>query len=305
MKGLGMRVERRSFRLATVVYVLMVFGLTPILPIAWSQEPVFDYLDQAVDNLTVHPSSANLTDHDCFSNGSCIFGVSLNTGNYHEITANFDENVDYLIFGAGDDRILELDLKLISSNGVLRLQDGTNDAFPALQFSPGTSGEMRLRVTNVDSLGAGFSVMLILEENDAADFSLNQVREAFDNLASTSIAGLLTASRFARETFCLFGGRLREGQSNFLYNTKPGAGDFALVGAGSDNVDDVDIFVYRQIGLDSASSRLIARDAESNNHPSSLFTVESGYYYLIRHKNRTSRDDESGFVLSVLLQNSP
>ena len=305
MKGIGLRAERQLSTLAIVVYVLIVLGLAPTLTVTWAQEPVFDYLGQAVDKLTVHPSASNLNDYDCFSNGSCIFGVSLDMGEYHEITAYFDEGANYLVFGAGDDRVLELDLKLISSTGLLQLQDGSNEAFPALQFSPGTSGEMRLRITNIESLGAGFSVMLILEENDAASFSLNQLREAFDNVAGTSTAGSLIASRFARETFCLFGGRLREGQSNYLYNTKPGAGNFALVGAGSNNVTDVDLFVYRQRGIDSTSGRLIARDAESNNHPSSLFTVESGYYYLVRHKNHTSRDDEPGFVFSVLLQNSP
>ncbi len=299
-----MRAEHQPSTLAIVVYVLIVLGLAPTLPVTWAQEPVFDYLGQAVDKLAVHPSAANLNDHSCFSNGSCIFGVSLDTGDYHEITANFDEGVNYLVFGTGDDRILEMDLKLISSTGVLRLQDGGN-AYPALKFSPGTSGEMRLRITNINSLGAGFSVILILEENDAADFSLDQLKEAFDNVAGTSTAGSLIASRFARDTFCLFGGRLREGQSNYLYNSKPGAGNFALVGAGSDNVSDVDLFVYRQRGIDSTSGRLIARDAESNNHPLSLFTVESGYYYLVRHKNHTSRNDEPGFVFSVLLHDSP
>lgn len=299
-----MRAERKISTLAIVVWALMASVQLTNLPSAWAQEPVFNYLRQAIDQLTVHPSSANMTDYDCFTNGSCIFGVNLDTDEYHEITANFDEDIDYLVFGASDDRILELDLKLLSSSGVLRLEDGSSNALPALQFSPGTSGEMRLRITNVNSLGTGLSIMLILEKSDSADFSLDLIREAFDNLVSTSVASQLTSSRFARNTFCLFGGSLREGQSNYLYNSKPEAGDFALVGAGSNNIADVDIFVYRQRNLDSSIGRLIARDKDSNNHPSCLFTVEPGHYF-IKHRNHTSHDDAAGFVFSVLLQNAP
>ena len=116
-----MRAKHEPYPMAIVVCLLMAFGLAPILSSAWAQETVFDYLGQAIDKLTEHPSSANITGHDCFSNGSCIFGVNLDTGESHEISANFDKDVDYLVLGAGDDRILELELKLISSSGALYL----------------------------------------------------------------------------------------------------------------------------------------------------------------------------------------
>lgn len=299
-----MRAERKLSTLAIIVWVLMASVQMTNLPSAEAQEPVFDYLAQAIDKLTVHPSSADMTDYDCFTNGICSFGVNLDTDEYREITAYFDKDADYLVFGAGDDRILELDLKLLSSSGMLRAEDGSNDAFPALQFSPGTSGEMRLRISNISSLGTGFCIMLILEKSDSADFSLDLFREAFNNLDSTSLPSQLTSSRFARETFCLIGGSLREGQSTYLYNSKPGAGNFTLVGAGSSNVANVDIFVYRQRRLDSPIGRLVARDTDSNNHPSCLFTAEAGHYF-IKNTNHTSHDDEAGFVFSILLQNTP
>ena len=286
------------------VCVLVVFRLHPAPSGAMAQETVFDYLEQALDNVVAQPASANLANYDGFTNGSCLFGVHLAEGDSHSFSARFDEGVNYLVLGAGDSRILDLDLALISSSGLLSVQTNDESAIPFLQFTPVETGEMRLKITNVHSLGDGFAVMLILEENTDGDFSLDQITEALDNLLTTPGTGNLTSSRFAMGTFCLFGGRLGKGQSGFLYNTTPQAGNYSLVGASTNNIDNLDIFIYRQHRLNSTSGRLIARDADTENHARCSFAIDDAeHYYLIRHKNRTSQDDIPGFVFSVLLQN--
>ena len=298
-----MRANLKPFAIIIAVCMLLVLRLQPAPSGAMAQETVFDYLEQALDNIVTQPASGNFANYDGFTNGSCLFGVYLATGNSHSFSARFDKGVNYLVLGAGDSRILDLDLNLISSSGLLSLQANDENAIPVLQFTPDETEEMRLKITNVNSLGNGFGVMLILEENSEGDFSLDQITEALDNLLTTPGTGNLTSSRFAMGTFCLFGGRLGKGQSGFLYNTTPQAGNYALVGASTDNIDDLDIYIYRQHGPNSTYGRLIARDADTDNHALCSFAIDDDHYYLIRHKNRTSQDDMPGFAFSVLLQN--
>ncbi len=298
-----MRANLKPFAIIIAVCMLLVLRLQPAPSGAMAQETVFDYLEQALDNVVAQPASANFANYDGFTNGSCLFGVYLATGDSHSFSARFDKGVNYLVLGAGDSRILDLDLNLISSSGLLSVQSNDESAIPFLQFTPVETGEMRLKITNVHSLGDGFAVMLILEENTDGDFSLDQITEALDNLLTTPGTGNLTSSHFAMGTISLFGGRLGKGQSGFLYNTTPQAGNYALVGASTNNIDNLDIFIYRQHQLNSTSGRLIARDADTENHARCSFAIDAGHYYLIRHKNRTSQDDIPGFVFSVLLQN--
>lgn len=298
-----MRANLKPFAIIIAVCMLVVFRLQPAPSGAMAQETVFDYLEQALDNVVAQPASANLANYDGFTNGSCLFGVHLAEGDSHSFSARFDEGVNYLVLGAGDSRILDLDLALISSSGLRSVQTNDESAIPFLQFTPVETGEMRLKITNVYSLGDGFAVMLILEENTDGDFSLDQITEALDNLLTTPGTGNLTSSHFAMGTIALFGGRLGKGQSGFLYNTTPQAGNYDLVGASTNNIDNLDIFIYRQHQLNSTSGRLIARDADTENHARCSFAIDAGHYYLIRHKNRTSQDDIPGFVFSVLLQN--
>lgn len=297
-----MRAIFRIYAMVIVGCTLMVFGLFPMLPAAYSQETVFDYLEQAHNNLVAQSAAANTADYDCFTNGNCLFGVYLAKGSTHSVNAHFEKDVKYLVLGAGDDRVIDLDLSLFSSSGVPSLQDNDDNAIPVLQFTPDQTGEMRLNITNVDSLGDGFGVMLILEENFSGSFPLDQITEAFDNVVNTPRTGDVASSRFARDTFCLFGGRLREGEANFLYNARPEAGSYALFGAGSNNITDVDVFIYHQQRHNSTYGRLMARDAESDNRTLCSFAIESGHYYLFEHKNRTSQGNTPGFVVSVLLR---
>jgi hypothetical protein len=108
----------------------------------------------------------------------------------------------------------------------------------------------------------------------------------------------LVSGRFATGAFCLFGGKLQKDADTSIYNTQLPPGQYALIGAGSDNVRDVDIFVLKQTGRDDYGVE-VTKDTEVDNTPICTFTVRSGYYRL-KHKNYDSTGP--GFVFSVLLR---
>ena len=144
--------------------------------------------------------------------------------------------------------------------------------------------------------------MVILRESDAGNFSLYQIAEALDNIIRSSRVTYLFSSRFARGSFCLFGGRLNGGEDTYLYNMQFSSGKYAFVGAGSNNISDVDLFVVKQPGRDYTSGAEIAKDTATDNHPICSFNAYASQNYLLKHKNYASSGGSAGFVFSVLLE---
>lgn len=291
--------NKKSVCKAKYTLLIMVTFLIPAEIKA--QTSIFDYLTQALSKIVAGATVINLANYD-YVDGNCIFGVYLSKGAAHSLSTQFEGGVNYYVFGAGDNDIIDLDLTLLSSAGEVLLEDSDNDATPILQFKPNYSGNMILKIKNYNSYQAGFCVMVILRESDSGNFSMNQIAQALDNVIKNSRITYLFSSRFARNTFCLFGGRLNNGEDTFIYNTQPPAGRYAMVGAGSNNISDVDLFVIRQQARDYTTGTEIAKDTATDNHPICTFTVNPGYSYLLMHKNYASYGNSAGFVFSILLE---
>lgn len=296
-----MRENSRKKTSWKISHVIVVAFSTMMFSEAGAQESIFDYLTQALSKVVTEATIVNLANYD-YVDGNSLFGVYLPQGDYHSLNMQFDGGVSYLVLGAGDDDIVDLDLALLSSDGRVLQEDADHDATPILRFTPTYSGKRTLKITNYESYRAGFCVMVILKESYTGNFSLNQLGEALGNVIRNSRITYLFSSNFARGTFCLFGGRLGKGQETYIYNTQPSPGQYAMVGAGSNNISDVDLFVVRQNGRDNTYGAEISKDTAIDNHPICSFTVYSGWNYLLKHKNYSSSGSSDGFVFSVLLQ---
>lgn len=287
----------RVIRLMVMLFVLNVFFSTKVN----AQETIFDYLEQALTRVIVKSTLLNIVDYDYFP-GNCLFGAYLSMGESQSLKAHFEKGVTYVVMAAGDDDIVDLDLELLSTSGEALLKDTDVDPAPYLEFTPNFSGQMSLKITNYTSINDGFCVMVILRESSSAEFSTSQLAEALDNVIAHSQIAYIVSSRFARNSFCLFGGRLKSGADTYIFNTHPQPGNYLLVGAGSDNIQDVDVSVTRQKKYGDTSGNLLAYDSEADNHPVCSFSVNNNYYYLLKHKNYASYKNSAGFVFSILLQ---
>ncbi|MEK7729327.1 MAG: hypothetical protein AAB354_13015 [candidate division KSB1 bacterium] len=293
---------KRKTKFGCAVLWVGAFGLAAFAPKpAQAQNSIFDYLTQALSKVVAQATIMNLASYDYVS-GNSLFGVYLSKGGSQGLNMHFEQGVSYVILGAGDNDILDLDLSLLSPSGTELLKDADEDATPILQFTPTYSGKRTVRITNYNSYRDGFCVMVILRQSNTGNFSLYQIAEALNNVIANSRVTSLFSSRFADGTFCLFGGRLSEGEDTYLYNTQPSSGEYALLAAGSNNVSDVDLTVIRQNGKDYTYGNEIAKDTASDNTPICSFTVHSGGYYLMKHKNYASYVNTPGFVFSVLLE---
>ncbi|MGI0016060.1 MAG: hypothetical protein ACREBU_21780, partial [Nitrososphaera sp.] len=198
------------------IVLLMVF-VSLMSQTCEAQESIFVYLQQALGKIVLQSEVIkNLANYDYVS-GNCLFGAYLKNGESQNLTMTFQEGIDYLIIGAGDDDIADLDLKLLSTTGGVLAEDTDSDATPILKFSPGFSRKVTLQIKNYNSARSGFCVFVILQESYSGNFSMRQIAEALDNVITGSQIPYLFASRFARNTFCLFGGRLNEGEATDLF----------------------------------------------------------------------------------------
>lgn len=290
--------KRINIRLLSVVVIILAM----IMPrVAEAQESIFDYLTQALTKIVAQSAVLDLVDYD-YDAGNCLYGVYLSKGGSQSLNAYFERNVSYVVLGAGDDDIIDLDLRLLSSSGTELIKDTRVNPIPILEFVPTSSGKMTLKITNYDSEEDGFCVMVVLRQSSSSSFSTTQLAQALDNVILNAQVAYLVSSRFATGTFCLFGGRLGQGKDTYLYNMRPTPGEYILVGAGSDNISDVDISVAQQTARNDPSGTIIAKDTAIDNHPFCAFTVYPNQYYLLRHKNYSSSGGSAGFVFSVLLQ---
>jgi hypothetical protein len=262
----------------------------------------FDYLKQSLVKILLASAvlGNQLQNYD-YVNGNCLYGAYLAKGEYQGLGTQFTAGEEYLIIGAGDEDIIDLDLAIVSANNTVIIKDDKRDALPILRYTPQTTGRRTIRLINFDAARSGFCAMIVLRKTDYGNLSFDQISEALDNvIAMAQLSGALsTASGFAKNTFCLFGGRVASGNEMYLYNVGLNYGKYLFVGAGSDNISDVDIFVVEQYGQDNTSGQIVCKDTADDKTPFCSFRASSSSYYQLKYKNFSSY--RSGFIFTVLL----
>jgi hypothetical protein len=265
-------------------------------------ETPFDYLQQSLVKVVAASTLINLTEYD-YEYGNCLYGAYLEAGESKTLNKYFQAGVEYVILGAGDDYLSDIDLSATSNTtgGIMAIDDA-DDCLPIIRFTPQSSQWMGVKITNSDYFDPGFCVMVVLRKTNSGNFSMYELAEALDNVIVNSRVAYMFTSGFARDAFCLFGGSVKEGDGSYIYNVSLKSKSYLMVGAGSDNVEDVDIYAIRQNGYDVTEGVIEAEDTETNNHPFCIFDAQSGQSYLLKYKNYSSYGSKTGFVFTVLLE---
>lgn len=298
----------KSFRKAAqrgVIYLAFASTLLLFLPsvsLAQSNRSPFDFLKQSLVKILLASAvmENQLQNYD-YVEGNSLFGAYLAKGEYEGLTMQFSGGEEYLLIGAGDEDITDLDLAIVSTSGSVIVKDEKRDALPILHYTPQITGRRTIRLINFDAARSGFCAMIILKKNYSSSMTFDQISEALDNvIAMAQLSGVLTAATgFAKNTFCLFGGRVAQGAEMYLYNVSLPYGKYLFVGAGSNNISDVDIFAIQQYESDNIAGAVVCKDVEEDRTPFCSFSASSGASYQLKYKNFSSY--QPGFIFTILL----
>ncbi len=261
----------------------------------------FDSLQEALIRIIRPANLANLARFD-YDGSGCLFGYLLDPGALKGMTRSFQAGRDYVILGAGDNDISDLDMWITPEgrDQVRLVQDTQPDAEPGFRFRPSWSGNFTIHINNVQSQGPSFCCFIVLVGVAQPQFALLQLAEALDNSINLARLRGLFAKGFPRNGLVLFGGKFGNNDASASFDLTLPAGKYVAISTGSNNVQDVDLFVRQQFRRGASSGSPIAQDIGNDNTPLCDFTAFDGPYYSITTKN--ARSQMPGFVFAVVLR---
>jgi hypothetical protein len=262
----------------------------------------FPYLAQALSRVAAAGEVAKL-EHFDYAPGNSLLGTCLRPDQSQRLRTWLQAGQRYLVIGAGDEDVLSLNLEARTDTGLTLDSDLHDDPVAVLDFRVPQTGWVTLEIKNRRGPRAGFCAMVILRETSGREhFSLVALAQALRNSLSLARVAGLVSTRFAEGNFCVFGGRLNQGEDTSLYNFNLNPGHYVAVAVGSDGVKDVDLSIVRQYRHGDASGTTIASDTDAAPVALCGFQARSGEDYCIGHKNCQAQPGDEGFVFTCLLQ---
>lgn len=270
-------------------------------------QSAFEYLRQALAK-TVLVSGLQLGYE--YKDGLCLAGVLLENGRSTSLGLNFESGTSYRIIGVADEDVLDLDLFIEDSQGRVIVQDTQQDNLPIVDYTPLYSGKLTIRIRNYKSNGLSFCIIVVLSQKTYMSFSppsYKLLAQALDNAVTLSeLYDAFTGTTFVRNTFCLFGGVYNSGESDGIINFQVPSGlggRYVFLGAGSNNVTDVDLKVIQQSNLGEIDGYTIVKD-EKEDVSTAIVSCDlwSRHYYYMRYTNY--RSSSKAFVFGVVMKES-
>ena len=283
-----------KFRLAALTTIL---GLLPGV----CRADGFDSLKESLIRLVSMSAHPQLNRFDYDGNG-CLFGHLLNQGEQNAMIRTFEADKTYMILGAGDNDVRDMDLWITPSGQPdLRLaQDIDDDATPVVRFTPQRTARYAINSRNERSNGLGFCTFVILVESQYAQYGLKALAESLDNIIAVARVRGLFAKEFPRNNLVLFGGKFENGESSSIFDLVYPRGHYAVVATGSSAIKDADLFVTRQSRAHDPAGREIARDDQQDSTPDCEFSADGVSSYGVEMKN--ARSTRSGFIFGFVLR---
>ncbi|CAN5751161.1 hypothetical protein BH23PLA1_BH23PLA1_05160 [soil metagenome] len=265
----------------------------------------FSSLQESLIRIVAMSSIPSLADYD-FDGTGCLFGYLLDEGAERGMVREFQAGRSYIILGAGDDDVIDMDIWItpINQPESRLVEDVEVDATPVIEFRPSRTGQYAINIQNYQSRGRGFCCFVVLEQRPGKQVGsgLMSLAEALDNsIELARIAGLFFANEFPSNNLVLFGGKFDQGQSSYTYDLSYPQGDYVVVATGSKAIDDVDLFVARQHQHRDRNGIRMAQDDEVDNTPMCEFSVFQNQYYCIEMKNYSGQ--KPGFIFGFVLRN--
>jgi hypothetical protein len=259
----------------------------------------FDYLKQAMAKLVAQSELINVADYD-YDGLGCMFGYFLEPGKESSMRRDFSEDESYIIMGCGDEDIKDLDIRIADESGDKLAEDNDTDNTPLVQFTAPRSGKYTIVLTNAKAARASFCAFVILRKVRNGHVQIRQIGEALDRAIKLSQLKGLEAKEFP-PGLILMGGKYRAGQGNETYDLAFDEGDYSLIVAGSENVNDADATVVRQSRPGDTAGKTISEDSDGAAVALCDFLSNGRSYYCIRIKNAASSG--AGFVFGIILKN--
>lgn len=253
------------------------------------------YIAECVQRATQQAGSAGEYSGYGFANNSfCLLGGWIATGGELQFTATFEAGTSYLIVGAGDGDVKDLDLGIQSGEDVIA--DVEDDNTPFVHVEAAETVEATISLVNESGSGSpDFCVLIILQSQGGSGnaASLNAVAQGLVKAVGGVGGGWSTEAAEDPSGWCLIGGLFGTGGELGL-GRGFSAGHYALVGFGDGKCKDLDCYVANEDG------EPIAADTETDSTPVVQFDADgdaSGALCLRMHEA-----DGNAFAVGIILK---
>ncbi len=245
-----------------------------------------------------------------YDGSACFYGALLGEGESVSSGRWFERGTKYNIWAYGDEDAIDLDIQITDENGRVVAEDSAYDATPNCDFRPKKSASYTITITNYESNGQVFVFWGVMNNDvspyyNAGEKCVNALAKMMD-FFSILDENAWDYRFFLNKTF-LIGGIMEEGESQCFYNfSVPFDTGCHFVGFGSDEIQDFDIKLTEQWGLDQVDYDFEADDYQiicEDSDYAAVATME-GYLYdseLYALKYRVYSSRESGFVFTLIL----
>lgn len=251
-----------------------------------------EYVSECMQRAAQQAASAGeYTGYGTASDGLCLLGGWIATGGELQYTLNFEAGTSYLIVGAGDRDVKDLDLSV--SDGESTVEDAEDDNTPFVHVAAEDGAEVTVTLTNFAGSGQPDFCVLIILQSQGGDGNANELVQAANNLVK-AVGGVGGGWSSEPDGWCLVGGNFASGEEQGI-NRSFDAGHYALVGFGDSNCKDLDASVTDDEG------NPVAADEETDSTPVVQFDVEgegvSGNLMLKMHEAKGN-----AFGVAILLK---
>ncbi len=245
-----------------------------------------EYISECVERAVQQAGTAGeYTGYGALKDGFCVLGGWVATGGELQYSLTLEGGTSYLIVGAGDRDVKDLDI--VVSDGESSVEDTETDNTPFVHFSAeeGVEATITLRSHQGGSAGADFVVLIILQSDGGAarGAALTQAAQGLVKVVSAVGGGWSSEPAEDPSGWCLVGGLFQTGEE-FGIGRSFSAGQYALVGFGDSSCKDLDASVADEEG------NPVAADEETDSTPIVPFEVSgegvSGTLNLKMHESK-------------------
>jgi hypothetical protein len=257
-------------RMFRVLALMTVMFASP----AATRADAFDSLQEALVRVVGQAIRGNLANND-YDGSGCLFGYLLNAGAEKGMTRPFQAGRTYLILGAGDNDVSDLDMWITpeGQDQVRLVQDTDPDPVPGFRFTPPWSGKFTVHINNVQSRGPSFCCFVVLVQVNRPTLAAIQMSEALDRAIALGRLRGLFAKSFPQNGLVLFGGNFFQNDASSSYDLALPADKYVAMATGSANVQDVDLFITQQFRRGDCAGLPIAKD--DGNDPTTICVFQS------------------------------
>lgn len=258
-----------------------VFTLALLALGAGSARAEGEYISECVQRAAQQAATAGeYTGYGTATDGLCLLGGWVASGGELQYSLPLEAGTSYLIVGAGDRDVEDLDISV--SDGESTIEDAEDDNTPFVHLEAQEATEATITLTNFAGSGEpDFCVVIILQSKGGAG-DADELVQAANNLVKAvgNVGGGWSSDP---DGWCLVGGNFTSGEEQGIYRGFA-PGHYALVGFGDSNCKDLDASVTDDEG------NAVAVDEETDSTPVVEFDVEgdgvSGNLMLKMHESK-------------------